>query len=101
MMEAIAAETYKTVYPVFYDSALKGRYSKEPETAKMIDLIMKNRNFEFAEQFGESYFLRLPYLFADLLEDGTDNIASAWDMKKRMIERRVNDTFYALFTDVE
>jgi len=45
--------------------------------------------------------LRLPYLFADLLKDGTDNIASAWDMKKRMIERRVNDTFYALFTDVE
>jgi len=31
--EALSAESYKKVYPIYYDSALKGKYSEEPETA--------------------------------------------------------------------
>ena len=40
--DALCAESSQTLYPKFYDILLKQRYSKDPATAKMVDLIMKN-----------------------------------------------------------
>ena len=38
--EALNAESYKTVTPAFYDIALKNKYTEDPVTAQMIDLIL-------------------------------------------------------------
>nr|MBQ4318428.1 hypothetical protein [Clostridia bacterium] len=40
MMEALSALTYKDVYPVFYDVALKNKYSEDADTARMVDIIV-------------------------------------------------------------
>lgn len=40
--DALCAESSQTLYPKFYDILLKQRYSKDPATAKMVDLIMEN-----------------------------------------------------------
>ena len=55
MTEAMAAETYTNVYPVYYDVALKSKYSKDEATASMIDLISAGR--------------AVPLLFAITLEE--------------------------------
>ncbi len=76
--EALCAESYKTVYPEYYDSALKGRYSAEPETAEMIDLIMTGRNFDFSFQFGQSHFKNLPYMMRDMLMNNNSSLSTEY-----------------------
>lgn len=86
IFEALAAESYKQVYPAYYDQALKGKYSSDPTTAEMVELIMAGRAFDFSFQFGESCFQRLPYLIRDHLVNNNANLAS--DYKK--IEKALN-----------
>lgn len=42
LFEAFASESYKTVRPAYYDKALTTRYSHDPESVEMLDLIGKN-----------------------------------------------------------
>ena len=98
IFEAMSAESYRSVYPTYYDVALKGKYSSDPTPAEMFDLIMSGRKFEFSFQFGKDHFLRMPYLFRDLLLTPSLKIASKW----ATVEKHVNktrDKFYALFED--
>lgn len=77
MMEALNAESWKTVYPAFYDEALKGRYSSDDNMSKMVDLISESRVYEMAVQFGQ--FLgqfKLPYMAANYIHEGNFNMAS-------------------------
>ncbi len=76
--EALAAESWKTVFPEYYNVALKGKYSSDRDTANMVDLVLAGRNFDFAFLFGEKQFQRLPYFFRDLLAAGDTNFASKY-----------------------
>ncbi|MBE6710511.1 MAG: hypothetical protein J6D10_05580 [Clostridia bacterium] len=86
--EALAAESWKTVFPEYYNVALKGKYSSDRDTANMVDLVLAGRNFDFAFLFGEQQFQRLPYFFRDLLAAGDTNFAS----KYAKIEKALNKT---------
>lgn len=43
-LEALAAESYRLVTPAYFDVALKGKYSRDAETAEMLDLLMESIN---------------------------------------------------------
>lgn len=89
--EALCAETYKTVYPEYYDVALKSRYSSDATVAEIVDLVMSGRKFEFSFQFGEM-LQSLPYLFRQMLSSKDSNIAS----KFKTIEKSLNKTITKL-----
>lgn len=42
VLEAMAIESHKVVTPAYYEVALKGKYSKDPESWEMLDMIMNN-----------------------------------------------------------
>ena len=94
--EALSAESYKQVYPVYYDVALKGKYSSDRNTAEMIELIMAGRLFDFSFQFGESVFQRIPYLMRDMINNEDTNIAS----KYKSIEKALTKTLAKQFAKV-
>ena len=98
IFEALAAESYRSVYPTYYDVALKGKYSSDPSTAEMIDLIMSGRKFEVSFQFGEQHFARLPYLFRDLLLSPNQKLASKWATVEKQINKKM-ESFYTQFED--
>lgn len=99
IMEALTAETYKTVYPVYYDAALKGRYSEDQTTAETIDLIMAGRVYEFAFQFG-TYLFDLPYLFRNALYTNDSALASTITKKTTAIEKKLVK-IYGFYEDAE
>jgi len=99
--EALCAESYKKVYPEYYDTALKGKYSSEPETVEMIDLIMEGRNFDFSFQFGGSHFQDLPYMIRELLQDNSSDIASKYKKVEKAIKKNVKNKLLALYEDAE
>ena len=42
VLEALASESYKYVTPAYYELALKAKYSNDPESIEMLDLITEN-----------------------------------------------------------
>ena len=95
--EALCAESYKKVYPVYYDGALKGRYSSDSTTAKMVDLIMDGRAFDFAFQFGDSCFMRLPYMVRDLMKEESKGVAAKYRSVQFAIENQINEIFKPIY----
>lgn len=47
IVEALSAETYKTVVPTFYEIALKSRYLRDSESKEVLDIIINGRTFDF------------------------------------------------------
>ena len=86
-MEALSAESWRSVYPQYYDIALKGKYSLDRDTATMVDLVLAGRNYDFSFLFGEAEFNRLPYFFRDLLADRDVNIASKYKKAEKAIRK--------------
>ena len=75
--EALACETMKTVYPAYYDIALKNKYSNDEDTARMVDIVTSGTEFDITCMFGK-YLEGAPYLFRTQIVAGTDNLVSAY-----------------------
>ena len=45
--EALNAESYKAVFPAYYEVALKTKYTHDDESVKMLDYIVDHRVFDF------------------------------------------------------
>ena len=48
IIEALAAEAYKTITPVLYETYLKRKVTRDAESSEMIDYIVRNRVFDMA-----------------------------------------------------
>ena len=97
IFEALCAESYKTVFPVYYDVALKGKYSTDADTADMVELIMAGRLFDFSFQFGETVFQRIPYMFRDCINDNNPNIASKFKGIQKAMNKQIEKTFNKVY----
>lgn len=84
--EALSAESYKYVYPAYYDVALKSRYSAEPTVAEIIDLIMAGRKLDMTFQFGEK-LQYLPYTFRYMVISDANDLASRWQKNKKSLNK--------------
>jgi len=98
LYEAMCAESYKFVYPAYYDQALKSRYSAEPTTAQIIDLIMEGRKLDFTFQFG-SKLNSLPYMFRGWVVNNTTNIASQFKRNQKALNKNVEKLLEDIFMD--
>ena len=83
--EAMAAETYINVYPVYYDVALKSKYSQDKATAAMIDLIAGGAAFDVSFMYG-TYLEMLPYMFRGCLNEKTTDLVSKYTSAEKKIE---------------
>jgi len=92
IMEAMNAESWKTVSVTYYDEAMKGRYSADPTTAEVIDLIMESRLFEWGYQVAifAPGLAKTPFVFACQIADNNIDLASTlaanWDKSVEALE---------------
>ncbi len=89
VMEALTAESYKTVYPAYFDGALKGRYSTDPNMAEVMDIIVEGRRFDLAYLYG-IYIDRLPYQFRYCIRDNSTDLASKLAEKEDAINDAID-----------
>ncbi len=79
--EALNAEAYKQLYPVYYEGALQNKYARDAGTIEMIDLVMQGRSFDmvtlFAGQLGLSTFFR------ELVAKKSNNFESAYTKREK------------------
>lgn len=57
LLEAVTAEGYKIVRPAVYDVALKNKFTRDEDSAAMIDLILEGRTGDFADIYDEWGFV--------------------------------------------
>ncbi len=85
-MEAMAAENYRKVTPTVYDVAMKKKYSRDPESAMMIDLIQQSVliNFEsiYNESIGSPWFI-----MRFMMERENKDFASYWAKEESKVEK--------------
>ncbi len=53
-LEALAAASYTSVTPVYYENALKYKYTRDEDSVEMIDLIRSNVTTDFAFAYSKS-----------------------------------------------
>ncbi len=54
VLEAMAVDSWLNVMPVYYDDALKSKYSRDKNSAEMIDLIRDSAETDFAYIYSEA-----------------------------------------------
>lgn len=101
LMEALNAESWKTVYPAYYEEALKGRYSTDENMAKMIELITDSRMYEYGMTCIQflAYPAKLPCMVCYHITDNNVDLASTLAQSDREIKYKLADLL--MFFDVE
>ena len=84
IIEALSAEGYKIVTPAYYDVALKTKFTRDEESAEMIDLVLAGRTFDFGYMYdgwnGMAFYLQ------NMLTAKNTNFASYFkDNEKKVV----------------
>ena len=72
IVEALSAETWKTVTPTLYEIALKTRYLRDNESKEVLDIVIENVMFDF----GYVYNTGFSYLVENMMREGNNNFQS-------------------------
>ena len=94
--ENLAARSFETVLPAFYDKALTSKYVRDEQSAEMIELIRSSAVYNFGVVNSKN--VGSPgHLWRDLLGAGDENLASkiAGTIRamNKALERFVNDNY--------
>lgn len=75
LVEALSAEGYREVFPVYFEQALKVRYSDSNEDSQMIDIINDNSILAFSYLYGgyDSIYLKM---LPELLGENSTDVSS-------------------------
>lgn len=81
VLDALCRQSTDTVVPRYYEQTLKDKYSRDPETAAMLDIVRDSIWFDC----GFVYSASLNYLgaFLDVLDSDTQGVASAYAEKEQ------------------
>lgn len=97
IMEALNAESYKTVYPAFYDVALKGKYTEDRDTAEMVDIVMSGAGMDLAFMFGAT-FKEIPYMFRNIISAKSKDFSSKYKTIEKSLKKAI-DKMYTYYDD--
>lgn len=86
ILEAMAAYNYENVTPKLFEVVTKLQTARDPDSSRMVDLIIRNRVYDFG------YFvdLEVTNLVRDSLKTKTETIASGMKRYKSSSERAIN-----------
>ena len=80
IVEALSAESYKKVVPVFYDTALKTKAARDEDSSAMIDIIRDSLTFDFGYLHSSSID-SVGHMFVGWIRENNNNIVSSYDAR--------------------
>lgn len=98
VLEAMAAESYKNLRPAYYESALKSKYSRDADSAAMIDLLSNSVRSDFVLIYSESIGggigttgNGIARVFRTAMDKKTDTIISLFEAKMAVYEKHLGE----------
>ncbi|MBQ8578941.1 MAG: hypothetical protein IJ449_13405 [Clostridia bacterium] len=92
--EALNIESYKTLFPTYYEQALQDKYARDDESIEMIDILMAGRNFDFCTLFS-STIPTMPWLFRQLVAGKSTDFASKYSGGEKAALKALDDILTA------
>ncbi len=74
IVEALSAESYKTVTPTLYEIALKTRYLRDSESKEVLDIVINSRLFDFGYVYDN--WKGFGYTLQNMFANGQSNFES-------------------------
>ena len=75
ILEAMAAASLCYVTPAYYETALKEKYSRDPGSAVMLDVILESRTYDLGYCASTGSIVSV---IAPLIKSGSSDFSSAW-----------------------
>lgn len=85
--EALAAESYKTVIPAIYDTALKVRGVRDETSMQIIDIIERGNVIDFGYVFGD--YSMMGFYMSNLMGRKNKNFASFYEKNQNRWAKRL------------
>ena len=90
-VEAMSYESMHTLTPAYYETALTGKYFRDPESKEMLDIILKSRTFDL----GSTHMFDwggIASVFTQLLSKGSNAYASNYAKKIKSAKKALDKT---------
>ena len=94
VVEALSAETWKTVTPTLYEIALKTRYLRDSESKEVLDLIIEGRTFDFG--FIYDGWQGFSFMLSSLFGSGNSNFQSYYDKRYKQARNQYKTVIKAI-----
>lgn len=92
ILEALAAESYYTVRPAYYEISINGKFLRDEESIEMLDIILESRVFDLATMFNWS---GLGGLLEGMYRSKNKDFVSTYEKNKTAYESAINKTIDA------
>ena len=92
VLEAMCAESYRSVRPRYYDDALKFKYTTDLDSAEMIDILSESAYMDFALVWGPTtYFSGLAGFLRHSMSAGNMSITSQLKKQSGVWKKGISD----------
>ena len=85
VLEALAEESYRSVLPAYMEVALKDKYTRDPDSAEMLDLVFSTTTVELGDTVWQGD-VRNEYM--NICASGKDTFAS----KTASVQKKIDKT---------
>ncbi|GHU35239.1 hypothetical protein FACS1894105_03530 [Clostridia bacterium] len=85
VIEALASESYRTVTPTYFESALKVKYSRDEASSQMLDIIRDGMKFDFAF-VNSSSMNNIMHIFRNLVSLKRKDFASIYEKSEKVYQ---------------
>ena len=89
VLEALASYAYRETEPTYLNIALKGKYMSDPQSRKMIDILVDNVKLDTAWIYLKSLANSYPSNFRKVVYQKTGSYASAHESMKQGVTRSI------------
>ena len=96
----MAAESYKSVVPAYYDVVLKTKSSRDEDSARMIDLIRDTVKIDFG-YIHSTALEGAGHLFVNQVRNYTSTIASAFKGIEKAAQKKLDQIVEFYYRDEE
>lgn len=96
--EALAAEGWKTVVPIFYEDALKTKFARDAESEEMLEIITASRYFDYG-YFDINIHWNFSYIGRSMLNISKD-FSSYYESQRKSAEKKLLKT-YETYRDLD
>lgn len=86
ILTALAISSYDYVRPVYFDSVLKGKLSRDPQTRVMLDIVQQSATYDLPYVLGPS----LAGTVNGLMQKNSSDFASAWKSAEKSMTTSIN-----------
>ena len=99
VLEALASYSYRDTYPAYLDTALKGKYMSDPESRKMIDLVVDGYKLDASWVYFDTLAQEYPAMYRYMLIENETNYASSHASRSKSVERTLK-IYKTMFEDI-